>query len=88
MRPPEFLRTVIPANPGSGSRAGPGEVENQGHFTGQAPESYAPIGVGTIHWFVSLLPPNRTCGSLASGSPVGGFTSMRTGAIFDGPPQD
>jgi len=28
---------VIPANPGSGSRAGPGEVENQGHFTGQAP---------------------------------------------------
>jgi len=61
--------------PGSGSRAGPGI-------------QHAPIGVGTIHWFVSLLPPNRTCGSLASGSPVGGFTSMRTGAIFDGPPQD
>jgi len=31
--------SVIPANPGSGSGAGPGEVENQGHFTGQAPES-------------------------------------------------
>ncbi len=28
------------------------------------------IEVGTRHWFVSLPPPNRTCGSPASGSPV------------------
>ena len=47
-----------------------------------------PIGVGTIHWFESPLPPNRTGGFPASGSPVGGFTSLRTGVINNGPPQD
>ena len=31
------------------------------------------IGVGTVHWFAPPLPPNRTGGSPASGSPVGGF---------------
>ena len=34
-----------------------------------------PIGVGTAHWLAPPLPPNRTGGSPASGSPVGGFTS-------------
>jgi hypothetical protein len=34
-----------------------------------------PIGVGTVHWFAPLLPPNRAGGSPALGSPVGGFTS-------------
>ena len=29
------------------------------------------IGVGTAHWFAPPLPPNRTCGFPASGSPVG-----------------
>jgi len=46
------------------------------------------IGVGTIHWFASPLPPNRTGGFPASGSPVGGFTSLRTGVISYGHPQD
>ena len=32
------------------------------------------IGVEVAHWFAPPLPPNRTCGSPASGSPVGGFT--------------
>src|SRR6266849_483169 len=39
------------------------------------------IGVGSIDWFRSPLPPNRTCGSPASGSPVGGLTREGT----DGP---
>src|ERR1700692_4767664 len=39
------------------------------------------IGVGRTDWIRSPLPPNRTCGSPASGSPVGGFTSER----IDGP---
>ena len=43
--------------------------------------SQAHIGVGRTHWVASLPPPNRTCGSPASGSPVGGLTSMR----IDGP---
>ena len=30
------------------------------------------IGVGKAHWFEPPLPPNRTCGSPASGSPVSG----------------
>src|SRR5271157_4439639 len=36
-----------------------------------------PIGVGRADWFRSPLPPNRTGGSPASGSPVGGFTSKK-----------
>jgi hypothetical protein len=39
------------------------------------------IGVGSVDWFRYPLPPNRTCGSPASGSPVGGLTCERT----DGP---
>ena len=35
------------------------------------------IGVGRTDWVRSLLPPNRTCGFPASGSPVDGFTSER-----------
>src|SRR6266404_7571816 len=35
------------------------------------------IGVGRDDWFRLPLPPNRTGGSPASGSPVGGFTSSR-----------
>jgi hypothetical protein len=31
------------------------------------------IGVGRTEWSRSPLPPNRTGGSPASGSPVGGF---------------
>src|SRR3989339_1565730 len=46
------------------------------------------IGVGTTHWIASPLPPNRTGGFPASGSPVGGFTSLRTGVISYGRPQD
>jgi hypothetical protein len=33
------------------------------------------IGVGTAHWFVPPLPPNRAGGSPAHGSPLGGLTS-------------
>src|SRR5262245_26953384 len=36
-------------------------------------------GVGSVDWFRYPLPPNRTCGSPASGSPVGGLTCERTG---------
>jgi hypothetical protein len=39
------------------------------------------IGVGTAHWVAPPLPPNRTGGFPASGSPVGGVTGERT----DGP---
>jgi hypothetical protein len=35
------------------------------------------IGVGKADWFRPPLPPNRTGGFPASGSPVSGFTSMR-----------
>jgi len=35
------------------------------------------IGVGKDHWLDPPLPPNRTCGSPAYGSPVGGLTSKR-----------
>ena len=35
------------------------------------------IGVGRTEWSRSPLPPNRTGGSPASGSPVGGLTSKR-----------
>ena len=35
------------------------------------------IGVGTADWFRPPLPPNRTGGFPASGSPVDGFTSVR-----------
>ena len=37
------------------------------------------IGVGSGDWVRHPLPPNRTCGSPASGSPVDGFTCKRTG---------
>ena len=40
-----------------------------------------PDRAGRIDWFRSLLPPNRTGGSPAHGSPVGGLTSKR----IDGP---
>ena len=36
----------------------------------------AAIGLGTAHWFGPPLPPNRTGGFPASGSPVDGFTSV------------
>lgn len=42
------------------------------------------IGVGTVHWFAPPLPPNRTGGSPASGSPVGGFTLARTEERYHG----
>jgi hypothetical protein len=41
----------------------------------------AGIGVGKADWIRPPLPPNRTCRSPASGSPVDGFTSER----IDGP---
>src|SRR6476620_3351447 len=34
------------------------------------------IGVGTAHWVAPPLPPNRTCRSPASGSPVGGLLCL------------
>src|SRR5205085_1614424 len=37
------------------------------------------IGVGKPHWIAAPLPPNRTCRSPASGSPVSGLTSRRIG---------
>lgn len=40
-------------------------------------QSAQPIGVGRADWFRLPLPPNRTGGFPASGSPVGGFTSPR-----------
>ena len=43
------------------------------------------IGVGTTHWIAPPLPPNRTCGSPASGSPVGGVTSKRIDGPSHGP---
>ncbi len=42
------------------------------------------IGVGTADWDRPPLPPNRTCRSPASGSPVGGLTSERIGRRGDG----
>lgn len=36
------------------------------------------IGVGTTHWIALPLPPNRAGGSPAPGSPVDGFTFLRT----------
>ena len=39
------------------------------------------IGVRKSDWFRTPSPPNRTCGSPASGSPVDGFTFVR----IDGP---
>jgi len=42
------------------------------------------IGVGAVHCVASPLPPNRTGGSPASGSPVSGFTSARTGVKLHG----
>src|SRR5260370_38673245 len=36
------------------------------------------IGVGRADWIRLPLPPNRTCGSPASGSPVDGLTFKRT----------
>ncbi len=42
------------------------------------------IGVGRTDWVRSPLPPNRTCGSPASGSPVGGVTSKRIDGPSDG----
>src|SRR5262249_30756393 len=41
----------------------------------------APIGVGRAGWFRLPLPPNRTCGSPASGPPAGGLAREAT----DGP---
>ena len=41
------------------------------------PRSALRIGVGKTHWIGSPLPPNRTGGSPAYGSPVGGLTSKR-----------
>ena len=37
----------------------------------------SPIGVGTVHWLAPPLPPNRTGGSPASGSPVDGFYLLK-----------
>ena len=45
----------------------------------QGSQTLALIGVGRTDWIRSPLPPNRTCGSPASGSPVGGLTCERTG---------
>ncbi len=42
------------------------------------------IGVGRADWFRLPLPPNRTCGSPASGSPVDGVTCKRTGVLWHG----
>jgi hypothetical protein len=42
------------------------------------------IGVGSADWFRCPLPPNRTGGSPASGSPVGGLTFERTGTLRHG----
>ncbi len=42
------------------------------------------IGVGRTDWVRSPLPPNRTCGSPASGSPVGGIASKRIDGPNDG----
>jgi len=41
-------------------------------------EGQQKIGAGRIEWSRSPLPPNRTGGFPASGSPVGGFTSKRS----------
>jgi hypothetical protein len=41
------------------------------------PAKFALIGVGKADWFRPPLPPNRTGGFLASGSPVNGVTSWR-----------
>jgi len=45
-----------------------------------------PIGVGRDDWFRLPLPPNRTGGSPASGSPVGGLTHEGTGRREHGLP--
>ena len=42
------------------------------------PPSFPRIGVGKANWIRPPLPPNRTGGIPASGSPVSGLTSERT----------
>jgi hypothetical protein len=41
-----------------------------------SPATLSPIGVGRPDWIRAPLPPNRTCGSPAYGSPVGGSPSQ------------
>ena len=43
--------------------------------SGRALNASGMIGVGRAHWFELPLPPNRTCRSPASGSPVSGVHS-------------
>src|SRR5215813_2129089 len=45
------------------------------------------IGVGGTDWLQSPLPPNRTGGSPASGSPVSSFTSLRVDPLTQRRPQ-
>ena len=42
------------------------------------------IGVGTTHWIAPPLPPNRTCGSPASGSPVSTLLLSGDSSLFPG----
>src|SRR6266542_30213 len=46
--------------------------------------SWRIIGVGRADWFRLPLPPNRTGGSPASGSPVGGLTFERIDMLAPG----
>src|SRR6266508_2425065 len=50
----------------------------------QASDRAEVIGVGRADWFRLPLPPNRTGGSPASGSPVGGLTFERIDMLAPG----
>jgi len=66
-----------------GSPLGPVKTSVQRYQHSAAPPGLL-IGVGSIDWLRHPLPPNRTCGSPASGSPVGGLTCERTDGPKDG----
>ena len=48
------------------------------------PNPISRIGVGTTHWIAPPLPPNRTCGSPASGSPVSTLLLSGDSSLFPG----
>src|SRR5262249_30449865 len=70
--PPDVIR---PRRPESGSAAGKNSSRSQGCARRGGVAGL--IGVGKPHWVAAPLPPNRTGGSPASGSPVSGLTSER-----------
>ena len=57
------------------------KIPIEGEWIGDHPSR---IGVGTTHWIAPPLPPNRTCGSPASGSPVSTLLLSGDSSLFPG----